>query len=86
MKHDFGKTMVGWGNLEPIQDLFLITKGRHKNLGFTGVNFHLAKVENTSIWQNNLKPRSRVCHINYDDSLIIIRASKFESKLVLGGF
>ena len=41
----------GGGNIQPIQDLFPITKSRHKNMWFTSVNFYSTNGKNTSVWQ-----------------------------------
>ena len=54
---------------------------------FTSVNVHLANGKNTCMWKEllNTTVEAIICHIYYDDSPVI-RASKFESKQVLGGF
>ena len=49
LKHDFGQTVVEWGNLEPTKDPFPITRSRYKNMGFTSVNFHLANGKNIRV-------------------------------------
>ena len=53
LKHDCEETGVVWGTLEPVKDLFPITKSRHTNMWCTSVNVHAAKGKNTSVWQNN---------------------------------
>ena len=60
LKHDCEETRVGWGTLEPVSDLFPITKSRHTNMWFTSVNFYLVNGKNTSTWQNDETPRSRL--------------------------
>ena len=62
---------VGVG-LETIQDLLPITKSRqNKHVSLTSVDFHFANGENTSVWQNDSTPRSRLYHTGYDDSSVI---------------
>ena len=68
------------------QDLFPITEGRHKNMWFTSMNFHLANVRTQACGRIVKHYVEAIkCHIDYDDRTVLT-ASDFQRKKVLGVF